>query len=173
MNEGFLNPQQILKNVPLKEDMVACDFGCGSGGWVLPLSKELKAGMVYGIDVLEPAVSALNGRISSDKIFNIKTMQADVEKGISIKDGYFDLVLMTNLLFQVENRDFVMKEAKRVLKSGGMVLVVDWNKDAPIGSSEGRLSLEEAVALGEAAGFRKGKEIPCGSFHWGVLLIKV
>lgn len=153
--------------------MTACDFGSGSGGWVLPLSHELKAGMVYAVDVLESAVSALNGKISSEQIFNIKTIQADVEKGISIKDAYFDLVLMTNLLFQVENRDFVMKEARRVLKPSGMVLIIDWNKDAPIGSTGGRLSLEEAVLLGENNGFRKGKEIPCGSFHWGVLLIKI
>ncbi|MFA5086347.1 MAG: class I SAM-dependent methyltransferase [Candidatus Paceibacterota bacterium] len=173
MNEGFLNPQQILKNIPLKEDMVACDFGSGSGGWVLPLSKELKAGMVYAVDVLESAVSALNGRVSGEKIFNIKTIQADVEKRVNIKDSYFDLVLMTNLLFQVQNREFVMKEAGRVLKSNGMLLIVDWNKDAPIGSGEGRLSLEEVVFLGEASGFKKGKEIPCGSFHWGVLLIKI
>ena len=173
MNEGFLNPQQILKNIPLKEDMTACDFGSGSGGWVLPLSKELKSGMVYAVDVLESAVSALNGRISGEKIFNIKTIQADVERGVNIKDKYFDLVLMTNLLFQVENRDFVMKEAGRVLKSGGMLLIVDWNKNASIGSGEGRLSLEEAVLLGEGNGFKKGKEIPCGSFHWGVLLIKI
>jgi len=173
MNEGFLNPQQILKNIPLKEDMIACDFGSGSGGWAIPLAQELKAGMVYAIDVLEDAISALNGKISSQQLFNIKTMLADVEKGIKIKNDYFDLVLMTNLLFQVENRDFVMQEAKRVLKPNGLVLIIDWKKDAPVGSKEGRLSIEEAVLLGEKDGFKKEKEISSGNFHWGLLLRKI
>jgi len=173
MNEGFLNPQQILKNIPLKEDMIACDFGCGSGGWVIPLSKELKAGIVYAIDVLEDAISALDGKISSQQLFNIKTIISDVEKGVKIKDSYFDLVLMTNLLFQVDDRNFVMQEAKRVLKPNGMVLIIDWKKDAPIGSKEGRLSIEEAVLLGEKNGFKKEKEISSGNFHWGLLLKKI
>jgi ubiquinone/menaquinone biosynthesis C-methylase UbiE len=173
MNEGFLNPQQILKNIPLKEDMIACDFGCGSGGWVIPLSKELKAGIVYAIDVLEDAISALDGKISSQQLFNIKTILSDVEKGVKIKDSYFDLVLMTNLLFQVDDRNFVMQEARRVLKTNGMVLIIDWKKDAPVGSKEGRLSIEEAVLLGEKNGFKKEKEISSGNFHWGLLLTKI
>jgi ubiquinone/menaquinone biosynthesis C-methylase UbiE len=173
MNEGFLNPQQILKNIPLKEDMIACDFGCGSGGWVIPLSKELKAGIVYAIDVLEDAISALDGKISSQQLFNIKTILSDVEKGVKIKDSYFDLVLMTNLLFQVDDRNFVMQEARRVLKPNGMILIIDWKKDAPVGFKEGRLSIEEAVLLGEKNGFKKEKEISSGNFHWGLLLTKI
>lgn len=173
MNEGFLNPQQILKDIPLKEDMIACDFGSGSGGWAIPLARELNAGVVYAIDILEEAVSALNGKISAQQIFNIKTMVGDVEKGVKIKDGYFDLVLMTNLLFQVDNKQFVLEEARRVLKQNGMVLIVDWNKEAPVGSKEGRVSIDEVVSLGERTGFRKEKEIPAGNFHWGLLLRKI
>lgn len=173
MNEGFLNPQQIIKNIPLKEDMIACDFGSGSGGWVIPLAQELKAGMVYAIDVLEDAVSALDGKVSAQRLFNVKTMLGDVEKGVKIKDGYFDLVLMTNLLFQVNDRNFVMQEAKRVLKQSGMVLIVDWKKEVPFGNKEGRLSVEEAVLLGENNGFKKEKEISSGNFHWGLLLRKI
>lgn len=173
MNEGFLNPQQILKNIPLKEDMIACDFGCGSGGWAIPLSKELKAGMVYAIDVLGEAISSLSGKVSSLQLFNIKTMVGDIERGVKIKDEYFDLVLMTNLLFQVDNKQFVLEEAKRVLKPNGMALVVDWKEDAPVGSKEGRVSLEEVVLMGEKIGFKKEKEIPSGNFHWGLLLKKI
>jgi len=173
MNEGFLNPQQILKNIPLKEDMIACDFGSGSGGWAIPLAKELKAGMVYAIDILEDAVSALNGKASAQQLFNIKTMVGNVEAGVKMKDEYFDLVLMTNLLFQVDNKQFVLEEARRVLKQNGMVLIVDWNKEAPVGSKEGRVSIDEVVSLGERTGFRKEKEIPAGNFHWGLLLRKI
>jgi ubiquinone/menaquinone biosynthesis C-methylase UbiE len=173
MNEGFLNPQQILKNISLKEDMVACDFGCGSGGWVIPLAKELKGGMVYGVDILEDAISALNGKVSAEKIFNIKTIVGNVEKGIKMPDGYFDLILMTNLLFQVDDKFGVLQEGKRVLKNNGIVFIIDWEKDAPIGSKEGRVSLEEVKEMAERVGFNSEKEFKAGNFHWGLILRKI
>jgi len=173
MNEGFLNPQQILKNISLKEDMVACDFGCGSGGWVIPLAKELKSGMVYGIDILEDALSALSGRAVAEKLFNVKTMVGNVEKGVKMKDEYFDLVLMTNLLFQLDDKIVALNEAKRVLKNNGMILVVDWEKDAPIGSKEGRVSMEEVKEMATRIGLKMGKEFKAGSFHWGLMLNKI
>jgi ubiquinone/menaquinone biosynthesis C-methylase UbiE len=173
MNEGFLNPQQILKNISLKEDMVACDFGCGSGGWVVPLAKELKTGMVYGVDILDDAISALSGRILSEHLFNVKTIVANVEKGVKVPDGYFDLVLMTNLLFQVDDKYGVLQEGKRVLKNNGIILIVDWEKDAPVGSKEGRVSLEEVKEMAGRVGFSSEKEFKAGNFHWGLILRKI
>lgn len=173
MSEGFLNPQQILKNISLKEDMVACDFGCGSGGWVIPLAKQLKSGMVYAVDILDTAVSALNGRASSEKIFNIKTVIGDIEEGVKMPNEYFDLVLMTNLFFQLENKEKVLEEAKRLLKNNGMILVVDWEKDAPLGSKEGRVSIEEVKEMAKGLGLVSEKEFKAGNFHWGLILRKI
>lgn len=173
MNEGFLNPQQILKNISLKEDMVACDFGSGSGGWAIPLAKELKSGMVYAIDILEEAVSALGSKASAAQIFNIKPTIGNVEKGVKMKDEYFDLVLMTNLLFQVDNKRFVLEEGKRVLKPQGIILIVDWKQEAPIGSKEGRVSLEEIKAIAGMIGLKAEKEFNAGNFHWGLILRKI
>jgi ubiquinone/menaquinone biosynthesis C-methylase UbiE len=173
MNEGFLNPQQILKNISLKEDMVACDFGCGSGGWVIPLAKELKSGMVYAVDILDTAISALNGKISSERIFNIKPMVGNIEKGIKMPDEYFDLVLMTNLLFQIDDKYGVLQEGKRVLKNNGLMLIVDWEKDAPIGSKEGRVSSEEIKEMATRVGLNVEKEFKASNFHWGLIFKKI
>ena len=44
--EEFLNPEQVLKQLDLKEEMTAADFGSGSGGWAIPLAKILKEGKI-------------------------------------------------------------------------------------------------------------------------------
>jgi ubiquinone/menaquinone biosynthesis C-methylase UbiE len=173
MNEGFLNPQQILKNISLKEGMVACDFGCGSGGWVIPLAKELKSGMVYGVDIIEDAISALNGKVLSEHLFNVKTIIGNVEKGVKMSDQYFDLILMTNLLFQIDDKYGVLDEAKRLLKNDGRILIVDWEKDAPVGLKEGRVSREEIKEMARRVGFNSEKEFKAGNFHWGLILRKI
>jgi len=47
-----------------------------------------------------------------------------------------DLVLLTNLLFQVQDRKAVFIEANRILKIGGRVLIVEWNENATIGPEQ-------------------------------------
>ena len=96
--------------------MTAADFGSGSGGWVLPLAKILEDGKVYAIDILEEPLSALRSRAKTLKIENIETIKSDVEKTSKLSSGSCDLVLLTNLFFQVEKKEEVLEEAKKVLK---------------------------------------------------------
>lgn len=172
MDEGFLNPSEVIKKIPLKSNMNACDFGCGSGGWVIPLAKELKDGIVYAVDILDEALSALESKVSAYQLSNVKTLKGDVEGSIKLREEYFDLVLITNLLFQVEDKSKVLELAKSLINQDGMILIVDWEKDAPIGSKEGRISLQEAEELAEDIGLKSEKEFVAGSFHWGLILKK-
>ncbi len=170
--EGFLNPEEVLKGINLKKDMTAVDLGCGSGGWVMPLAKKLKKGKVLANDILEEPLSALRAKAKLEKISNIETILADVEKGTDIAESSADLVLMTNLLFQSENRNKVLEEGKRILKKGGKILVVDWNLDAPLGPKEGRISPEEIKKLAQDIGLKIEKEFKASNFHWGLIFKK-
>jgi len=58
MPEEFLNPKSIIKeHLTIKPGMVAVDFGCGSGGWTIPLAELLEHGRVYAVDILEEPLS--------------------------------------------------------------------------------------------------------------------
>ena len=170
----FLNPEEVLKKLNLKEDMVACDFGSGSGGWVLPLARILTEGKVYAIDILEEPLSALKGKAETSGIQNIKTIRSDVEKkkGSTIKDNEADLVLMTNLLFEAENKEEVLAEGKRVLKKGGRIIVIDWKKQAVLGPKTGRVSPDEIKDIAKTLDLKTEKEFEGGNYHWGLILEK-
>ncbi|MDD3386392.1 MAG: class I SAM-dependent methyltransferase [Candidatus Pacebacteria bacterium] len=172
MNEGFLNPEKIIRNIPLRSNMNACDLGCGSGGWVIPLAKILNEGTVYAVDILEEVLSALESKILSEGISNIKTIRGDVEGDLRIREEYFDLVLITNLLFQIDNKIKILELAKKLINTNGMILIVDWKKDAPMGSKEGRLNLSEVKEMGEKIGLKVESEFIAGSFHWGIIFKK-
>ena len=173
MNEEFLNPGEIIKNVSLKSSMNACDLGCGSGGWVIPLAKQLKEGTVYAVDILDEALSALESKVSAQNLPNVKIIKGDIEGTLKLREEYFDLVLMTNLLFQVEDKLKVIELAKRLINQNGMILIVDWRKDAPMGSKEGRISLQETKEMAMKAGLKIEKEFIAGVFHWGLILKKI
>lgn len=171
--EGFLNPNEVLKQLKLKESMTAADFGSGSGGWVIPLAKKLDGGKVYAIDILEESLSALRAKTKLEKIVNVETILADVEKGAKLLfDESCDLVLMTNLLFECEDKKSVLEEGKRLLKKGGRILVVDWKKDAPLGPKEGRVSPEELKEIALDLDLRIEKEFDAGIYHYGLILVK-
>lgn len=172
--EGFLKPEEVLKQLELKEDMVAADFGSGSGGWAIPLAKILKEGKVYAIDILEEPLSALKGKANLLKIFNIEEIRSDLESraGSQLKEESVDLVLMTNLLFEVEDKKKVLEEGKRVLKKGGKILIVDWKPEASLGPKEGRISEKEVKNLAREIDLKLEKEIEAGSYHYGLLFGK-
>lgn len=168
----FLDPQKILKQLELKKDMIAADFGCGSGGWAIPLAKILEEGKVYAIDILEEPLSALRGKIKLEKISNIETRRANVEKGTTLLSNSCDLVLMTNLLFECEDKKSILVEGKRVLKKGGKILIVDWLKDNPLTPEIEWLDFEEIKKMAKELDLKLEKEFEAGSYHWGLILEK-
>jgi ubiquinone/menaquinone biosynthesis C-methylase UbiE len=170
--ESFLNPQTILNELKIEGQMIAADFGSGSGGWAIPLAKRLKFGKVYAIDILEEPLSALKSKAEIQRIYNIERINCDVEKGVKLPDSCCDLVLLTNLLFQVEDKKKVLTEAKRVLKKGGEILVVDWLPGVPQGPEKGRISANEVKEMAKSLNLKLEKEFPAGVFHYGLVFTK-
>lgn len=168
----FLDPGKILKKLKLKEDMTAADFGSGSGGWAVPLARKLEYGKVFAVDLLEEPLSSLEAKAKLAKIENIKTILADVENESGIWDYSCDLVLMTNLLFQCEDKKKVLQEGKRVLKKGGRILVVDWSKETALVPKEKLISLVKLKEIARELGFKAEKEFTAGPYHFGLVLVK-
>jgi ubiquinone/menaquinone biosynthesis C-methylase UbiE len=167
----FLDPGNVLKQLRLRKNMVAADFGSGSGGWVMPLAKELEEGKIFAVDILEEPLSALRVKIKSAKIINVEIIKADIEKTSKLLANSCDLVLMTNLLFEVEDVKKVMEEGKRVLKKGGRVLVVDWKEDSDFGP-EKKISAADIKRLAQEIDLKLEKEFEAGIYHWGLIFIK-
>ncbi len=161
----FLSPRKIIDELPLKEEMNIADFGCGSGGWVVPLAKKAKCGKIYALDVLKEALSALKSNTEMEKVYNIRTLRCNVERGTDLQSDYFELVILSNLLFQVEDKSAVIEEARRVLKKGGNLLVVDWAMKEDVTEN----LVDDKI---KKAGFKLVKNLDAGKDHFGKLYEK-
>lgn len=172
---GFLNIEKILNELELRSDMVAVDFGCGSGGWAIPLAKRLENGKVYAIDILEEPLSALSSKARLGNILNIETIRSNIEKegGSRLGITSVDLVLMTNLLFECEDKKKIFEEAKRILRPGGQILTVEWRKDALLGPKRGRVSAEEIKKIAKTLDLRLKKEFEASKYHYGLIFEKI
>ena len=104
----------------LRPGLRILDLGCGPGTISVGLAKAVAPGQLYGIDmeesqiVLARSVAEASGQDNS--IF-----QAGDIAALPFEDSFFDVVHCHNVLMHVPDTAAVLAEAKRVLKSGGII----------------------------------------------------
>ena len=153
------------------------DFGAGHGYFTIPMARAVGGdGKVYAIDVQKEVLDIIRAKAKVEHLLNIEPMWADLDQphGSKLKEGYIDLVMIANMLFQTEQKEQLLKEAYRVLRSGGRLAIVEWDESpAPLGPPPAlRIKKEKVRGLGIAAGFEIDREFEAGSHHYGLLFIK-
>ncbi len=169
----FSNPSKNLLAFSLEKDSIVADLGAGTGYYTIPLGKILTRGKVYAIEVSKDYLSAIKQKTADAGLKNVEIIWGNVEKigGTKIGDGILDAVIASNILFQVEDKKTFCNEIKRILKTKGKVLLIDWTPESILGK-KGIISKEQARATFEASGFVLMREIDAGEHHYGMILIK-
>lgn len=172
----FLNPEELLKSVPIEPGITVADLGCGNGYYSIAAGVLTgRQGQVYAIDVMEDALSQTASLAKLVGIQNVTTKQCDLEKfgSCEIPATSCDLAIMAGIMHQVENKDSVIKEAYWLLKTKGRLLVVEWERESPLGPEKSRrVGKQDLKALLEKYSFRPMTELPAGSFHYALLYSK-
>lgn len=175
----FIKPEQIVKVFGLMPGMVAVDFGCGTGHYPLLMSMLVgSTGLVYAVDIQKNLLESVKKQAREKGIKNIEIICADLEKSESmpLKSGIANFVLISNILFQVENKDALVKTAHNLLKAGGYVAVIDWKKEDSfkLGPKfEHKISKEEVKNLFSQNGFNVENEFLAGEHHYGIIFSKM
>lgn len=84
---------------------------------------------IVGIDLSKEMLALAKEKIENRGIRSIQTLVMDATN-MKFDDNYFDVVLISLVLHEVDDniRDKIMKEAKRVLKNKGKIIIVEWDK---------------------------------------------
>lgn len=98
---------------------VILDLGCGSGYGTASIGEG--AEKVEGVDVDGDAVAFARQRYSRD---NVSFSMIEVGKGLPFDDASFDVVLSFQVIEHVRDDSGYLSEAHRVLKPGGIMVVV-------------------------------------------------
>lgn len=177
MHAGFAHPKKNAAALGVAHGMHVADFGAGSGAYALAFAEELGGtGIVYAVDVQKDLLRRLHNDAAKLGLHNIQILWGDLEVpgGSKITDTHIDLVLISNLLFQLEDKRAVIAEAKRILKKGGRLAIIDWSESfGGMGPRpEAVVTKEEAYELGHKAGLTFQKEFSAGAHHYGLIFKK-
>lgn len=173
----FLSPREIVQQFELSNDMKVADFGSGAGDFAIAVAQAIQpAGKVYAIDIMESAHQSLRSKYKIQGITNIELILAnlEIEAGSTLPKESMDIVMIHNILFQVNDKKHLIKEAHSILKSEGKLVVIEWDILSPIGPlKSSRMPERELVSLVQNSGFDTEVKIQAGKYHYGYIFKKI
>ncbi|HNU96754.1 MAG TPA: methyltransferase domain-containing protein [Candidatus Portnoybacteria bacterium] len=174
---GFLNPEETIKQFNISKGMQVADFGCGAGYFVIPIAKIVgDESKVYALDILDTALESVRSRARIEGLFNIVIKRCNLEilNASQIENNSINVVLLSNILFQSDNKDGIIKEAIRILKPGGSLIIIDWLPGQLLGPSKNLIiPLEDIRKMAENNGLKFNKNIQIDNYHWGMIFNKI
>ena len=115
-------------------------------------------------------------KAKNNGILNLLAERVNLEKenGSKLKGEAFDWVILKDILFQNQKKDIIVKEAYRVLKNEGKVIVIEWNKkESAVGpAQELRIAQIDLEKMFTEQGFIVEKSVKAGDFHYAFVATK-
>jgi len=171
----FSDPKRVLDEFPVRKGEIVVDIGAGMGAYSLLIADLVgDHGSVYAAEVQLSYVDSLKKTAINEGLDNLHVIWADAElpNGTKLAGGLADVIILTNVLFTVEDKEGLVREIKRITKSGGRVLIVDWEDSfSGIGPHPSRIFSEKSARdLFISNGFDFIKKIPAGEHHYGIIV---
>lgn len=170
----FTDPIKNLKALGLREDNVVADLGAGTGYYSVALGAMVPRGKVYAVELQKDYLETIKNKAKDAHLNNVEIIWGDIESkgGTKIREGVVDAVVVSNVLFQVENKDKFLEEIKRILKKDGKILLIDWSEKSVLQHNK-FIPKVKALEMFETNGFVLDRNIDAGTQHYGMILKKI
>ncbi len=149
----------------IKEGLTVLDIGSGAGLDVFMMAKKVgKSGKVIGLDLSKEMIKKAKDNAKRLNIDNVEFRLGDIED-MPIESDYIDLIISNCVINLAPDKEKVFREACRVLKRGGKMVISDIVTNKPLPEDirgdidlwasciAGALAEEEYIATIKKAGF--------------------
>jgi ubiquinone/menaquinone biosynthesis C-methylase UbiE len=165
------DPEAILQDIGLQPGMTFMDIGCGAGFFTLPAARMVGTdGKVYGLDTGSEAIEELRKKAAAENLANLELKVARAEDTVLCQDCA-DIVFFGIVLHDFDDAAQVLKNARRMIKTEGTLVNLDWKKKSmnfgpPIAR---RFDEAKATSLIEPAGFKVESVKDSGQYHYLII----
>jgi SAM-dependent methyltransferase len=153
--DAYQKPDEVMKALALRQGEVVADIGSGSGYFTLRFARAVgDTGRVYAVDISPDMIRHLNHRLRDAGVRNVVPVLADPDDPL-LPDGSVDRIVIVDTWHHVEDQAKYLGLLKRVLKPGGQVVHIDFQKrELPVGPPPGmKIAREDLVKQMEGSGF--------------------
>ncbi len=168
------NPREIVAAVSIPRGARVAEIGCGTGWFTFEIEAAIRPrGMVYALDKLPTMLQILETkRQSHERVLTLPCGENEFE----LDDAEVDVIFHANVLHETLEPQKHLREAHRVLKSGGKMIVIEWNwadeESQPGPPNTRRMEPQTTRELLENAGFALESVGDAGPYHYVVQAIK-
>lgn len=150
----LLPADEIICSIEINKADVIADLGAGNGYFTVPFAKASQK--VMALDIEPKMLDLLKDYADQENTSNIEYVVSGVEE-IKIDSNQVDLAFVAFVIHEVENIEKALSEIKRILKSNGKLVILEWKplENPKMGPpSHERIPLEKLSDILNRNGFR-------------------
>ncbi|MCR2023327.1 class I SAM-dependent methyltransferase [Blautia pseudococcoides] len=127
------NPRTAILNIIPNKNVKVLDMCCGTMSNGIRIAKKRKRAKVIGIDLSSNMLNIAKDKIRKDKVKNASIHKCDATN-TEFENEKFDYVIIALVLHEIkmELANAMLKEAYRLLKNDGELIVLEWEKSSSI-----------------------------------------
>ncbi|MHB1485428.1 MAG: class I SAM-dependent methyltransferase [Saccharofermentanales bacterium] len=168
-----LDPYNTLVKSGFAENMILCDIGAGSGIFSFPAA-QISSNDIYALEIDDGMIEFLVNKKQIQNVSNLKILKVDSSK-LPLDDGICDMAIMVTVLHEIENKESMLREIKRIMKMNGRFVVIEFKKQkTPMGPPvDSRISEEDVEEISKNVGFTIVSRFELGAnFYMLILEVK-
>lgn len=128
--EQLVPPEVLISQMPIENNHTLLDVGAGSGFFTIPMA-ERTSGKVYAMDPDKRMLSVIEDKAKAKGLTNIELIEDYIEN-VNIQSSSVDFAMASLILHEVPSLTKALTIILEVLKSGGHLLCLEYEKDDSI-----------------------------------------
>lgn len=172
---AVMPPFQTLERLGLKEGNIVADIGCGIGYFTIPAAEIAgTSSRIYAMDISMEMLEEVEKKALEAGLTNIRGIKTD-EYDLKVDNLSVDFIIMSNVLHEIEDKDKIIAEINRILRNGGTLAIIEWEKiQGEFGPSvDERLSYEYVANMLSQNSYESIERYGIGTDFYGVTARKV
>lgn len=166
----------VVSRLRLTGAETVVDYGAGTGVYTLGMAAAVPQGRVVAVEALPSLADMLREKLTPELADRLEIVETDAN-AVPLPDGAADRVVMVDVLHHLYDQPGALDEVVRLLRPGGLFLVLDWgDAERPIGPPRdhvlGLTAVRDIIArmgLTEIEAHEPGTELP---YHLAMVAAK-
>ncbi len=123
----------VVSLLRLAGDETVVDYGAGTGIYTIAVAEAVPGGHVIAVEALARLAGMLRAKLTPELAERLEVVETDANS-VPAPDTVADRVVMVDVLHHLYDQPEALAEVMRLLRPGGLFVVVDWGDcERPVG----------------------------------------